>query len=100
MAPTFQWMKQHYDFTSCMGVFLPAVGEGWALATLGGELGPESGLLLEVSTEKQTKHQSNNRYNLQWQAKKETYIPFVSCCIIEIISELMLHSDLKHAVIS
>jgi hypothetical protein len=51
----FQRMKQHYDLTSCMGVFLPADGEGWALVTLGGELGPESGLLLEVSTGKQTK---------------------------------------------
>jgi hypothetical protein len=53
MATMFQRMKQHYDFTSCMGVFLPAVGEGRALATLGGELGPESGLLLEVSTGKE-----------------------------------------------
>lgn len=42
------------DLTSCMGVFLPAVGEAWALATLGGELGPESGLLFDVSTGKQT----------------------------------------------
>lgn len=40
-----------------MGVFLPAVGEAWALATLGGELGPESGLLLEVSTRKQSINQ-------------------------------------------
>jgi len=34
-----------------MGVFLPAAdGDGWRLVKLGGELGPESGLLLATST--------------------------------------------------
>jgi hypothetical protein len=83
-----------------MGVFLPAVGEGWALATLGGELGPESGLLFEVSTGKQMKYRSNKKYNLQWQAKKETYTPSESCCITEMPLEIKLNSYFKHAVIS
>lgn len=33
--------------TSCIGVLLPAVGLACELFTVGGELGPDSGLLVE-----------------------------------------------------